>query len=142
MGAASADTKNRGFTFGTGVRDECANFKDAAGWGGRSSICYDCLSAKRVGLWTTTVLLRSAPSSKFANRIVHMASLSSPNKMPSMLNVRQIRHIPGIAVETAAECTGFLDEGFREMNLPIRVTDAAVRAAVQTAGIRRHGVER
>jgi hypothetical protein len=57
------------------------------------------------------------------NRIVHMASLSSPNKMLSILNVKQIRHTAGIAVETAAEYTDFLDEGFNEMNLPIRVTN-------------------
>jgi hypothetical protein len=55
------------------------------------------------------------------NRIVHMASLSSPKNMLSILNVRQIRHTAGVAVEAAAEYTEFLDEGFNEMNLPIRV---------------------
>jgi len=34
-----------------------------------------------------------------------MASLSSPNKMPSILNVKQIRHTAGVAVETAADYT-------------------------------------
>src|SRR5436309_966049 len=39
------------------------------------------------------------------NRIVHMASLSSPKKILSVLNVRQIRYTASLAVDVASEYT-------------------------------------
>jgi len=53
-------------------------------------------------------------------RIVHMSSLSKPNHLPSILNPKQVRNLAELAVNTALEYCGLLEEGFSRMNLPIQ----------------------
>ncbi|MEE9550934.1 MAG: hypothetical protein V3W08_11125 [Candidatus Binatia bacterium] len=54
-------------------------------------------------------------------RIVHMSSLSRPHHLPSVMNPKQVRNVAKIAVNTALEYCGLVEEGFSRMNLPIQV---------------------
>lgn len=58
---------------------------------------------------------------RIRTRIVHMESLSTPHYLPSILNPKQVRKIAGLAINTALEYCGLLEEGFSKMNLPIQV---------------------
>ncbi|MBI4205416.1 MAG: hypothetical protein HY527_10360 [Betaproteobacteria bacterium] len=56
---------------------------------------------------------------KMRNRIVHLRSLGQPAKAGAVLNSKQVAHTATSAVETARKYVDSLEEGFREMKLPI-----------------------
>ncbi len=54
-------------------------------------------------------------------RIVHMASLSRPQHLPSVMNPKQVQNLAILALNTALEYCGLVEEGFSRMKLPIQV---------------------
>jgi hypothetical protein len=53
------------------------------------------------------------------NRIVHMASLSTPNRTQSVLHPRQIKYTADVALGAAQDYVRFVSESFNQMNLVI-----------------------
>jgi len=58
---------------------------------------------------------------RMRNRIVHLQSLSQPAKANPLLNSEQVVHIAASAVKTSREYVDWVEEGFEEMKLPIRI---------------------
>jgi hypothetical protein len=58
---------------------------------------------------------------KMRNRIVHLQSLFQPTKANPLLNSKQVVHIAASAVNAAREYVDCVEEGFRELKLPITI---------------------